>query len=185
MEFQDYYKRYIKEEYTNAYSLMHTKGIYEGQRSVTDKTRMVYLPQGSDWYDFWTNKKYTGGQTIKANASIDTMPIYVKAGSIIPMVDVAQYSSASSEDKIKICIYPGCDGSFTLYQDENDNYNYEKGDYSIIEFEWNDDEKVLTIGERVGKFNGMKDTIEFNIDVKGKDTLTINYNGKKVTKKLN
>src|SRR5690606_14410196 len=93
-----------------------------------EKVREVYLPAGTIWYDFWTGKQYQGGQTITANAELDTMPLYVRAGSIVPMGPKIQYTS-EEKDPIELRIYPGADGQFVLYNDEGDNYNYENGFY--------------------------------------------------------
>ena len=106
-------------------------------------TREVYLPAGSDWYDYWTNKLIHGGQTITADAPIDKLPLYVKAGSIIPTgVPVLNTSEVQAIAKLKI--YPGADASFTLYQDDGKTYNYEKGESQITQLHWNDQSKQLT-----------------------------------------
>ncbi len=120
-----------------------------------EKTKEVYLPEGSVWYDFWTGKTYEGGQKAKFDAPIDMLPLLVKAGSIIPMGPFVQYSTEKPADPLELRIYKGADGSFTLYEDENDNYNYEKGIYATIDFSWDDNSKTLTIGARKGNFPGM------------------------------
>ncbi|MBN1155938.1 DUF5110 domain-containing protein [candidate division KSB1 bacterium] len=125
-------------------------------------TREVYLPKGTEWFDFWTGKKFEGGQKIEADASYETMPLFVRAGSIIPMGPFIQYSTERS-DPIEIRIYPGTNGEFTLYEDENDNYNYKKGFYSLITFRWNDAKKRLTIEARKGSYPGMLKERTFNI----------------------
>lgn len=124
--------------------------------------RQVYLPLGSEWYNFWTGKKYSGGQTLPVPAPINEIPLFVKAGSIIPMGPVIQYAT-ESVDPIEIRIYPGADGNFILYEDENDNYNYEKGVCTTIEFKWNDKNRQLTIDDRNGEFPSMLKTREFHI----------------------
>ncbi len=129
----------------------------------TIKDEEVYLPKGSDWYDFWTGEKYSGGQTQNKETPIDILPLYVKAGSIIPFGPKVQYATEKKWDDLEIRIYPGADGEFTLYEDENDNYNYEKGYYSTILFEWDDEKKVLTISDRQGSFPGMLNARIFNI----------------------
>ena len=98
-----------------------------------EKTRPVYLPSGSDWYDFWTGKRYTGGQTILADAPLETMPLYVRAGSIIPIGPDIQFTGDQPDAPIELWVYPGQDGQFTLYQDEGDNYNYEQGSFATIQ----------------------------------------------------
>jgi alpha-D-xyloside xylohydrolase len=119
------------------------------------KTRKVYLPGADQWIDFWTGKTFEGGQTITAPAPIEIMPLYVKAGSIIPLGPFIQYTTEKPADPIELRVYPGADGKFELYEDENDNYNYEQGKYAVIPFSWNDKERTLTIGDRQGEFSGM------------------------------
>lgn len=133
---------------------------------VTDpfsRSRSVYLPQPAKWYEFWTGKTIEGGQTINADAPIETMPLYVKAGSIVPMGPYIQYATERPADPIELRIYPGANGSFTMYEDENDNYNYEKGLYSTITLQWNDKSQTLTIEGRKGSFPGMLKTRTFKV----------------------
>ncbi|MFA9388279.1 MAG: TIM-barrel domain-containing protein [Prolixibacteraceae bacterium] len=123
-----------------------------------EKTEEIYLPAGTTWYDFWTGKTYEGEQNVIFDAPIDKIPLLVSAGSIIPMGPFVQYSTEKPADPLEIRIYTGADGSFQLYEDENDNYNYEKGIYSTIDFNWDDAKRTLTIGERQGEFPGMLKT---------------------------
>jgi len=154
----------------------------------------VYLPKSASWFNFWTGKQFKGGQTITTSAPLNIIPLFVKAGSIIPMGPFIQYSTEKS-DPVEIRVYPGADGEFTLYEDENDNYNYEKGSYSIITFSWNDSKKVLTISDRKGSFPGMLKKRHFNIvrvaknKGAGMDAIEsidkeVTYKGKKVKVKL-
>jgi len=129
----------------------------------TIKTRKVYLPNGSDWYDFWTGEKLNGGQTVMKETLIDIIPLYVKAGSIIPFGPKVQYATEKGWNNLEIRVYPGANGQFVLYEDENDNYNYEKGVYSTINFTWNDEKRVLTISDRQGSFTGMLDQRIFRV----------------------
>jgi alpha-D-xyloside xylohydrolase len=122
----------------------------------------VYLPESAQWYDFWTGKHFKGGQIIKTETPLDKIPLFVKAGSIIPIGPAIQYATEKN-DPVEIRIYPGVDGEFTLYEDENDNYNYEKGFYSTIKFKWSDSTKTLNIGKRKGDFVGMLERRNFNI----------------------
>jgi alpha-D-xyloside xylohydrolase len=122
----------------------------------------VYLPESTTWYDFWTGKSYTGDQSIKADAPLDKIPLFVKGGSIIPMGPLIQYSTEKN-DPLEIRVYPGADGDFTLYEDENDNYNYEKGIYSTIVFRWNESANTLNIGKRQGDFPGMLKNRTFKV----------------------
>jgi alpha-D-xyloside xylohydrolase len=130
----------------------------EKEPVIVEKARMVYLPEGTSWFDFWTGKTYNGGQRARFEAPIDKIPLLVKAGSIIPMGPFVQYSTEKPADPIELRIYKGANGSFTLYEDENDNYNYEKGVFATIAFNWDDASKTLTIGARKGEFPGMLKT---------------------------
>ncbi len=151
------------------------------------KSTKVYLPEGTVWYDFWTNEKIKGGQEIVKATTIDEIPLYIKSGSIIPFGPQVQYATEKKWDNLEIRVYPGANGEFTLYEDENDNYNYEKGVYSMISFTWNDTKKSLTINDRKGSFPGMLTTRKFNIvvvaDGKNIDKV-VTYGGKKVVVKL-
>jgi alpha-D-xyloside xylohydrolase len=128
-----------------------------------NKFRLVYLPQGADWYDFWTGKRYTGEQTIIANAPLEMMPLYVRSGSIVPIGPDVQHTGEGSDAAINLYVYPGQDGHFTLYEDEGDNYNYEQGSFSRIPMDWDDHSQQLTIGLRQGSYPGMPATREFRL----------------------
>jgi alpha-D-xyloside xylohydrolase len=130
----------------------------EKEPVLVEKAKVVYLPGGTLWYDFWTGKTYSGGQRARFEAPIDKIPLLVKAGSIIPMGPFVQYSSEKPADPLELRIYRGANDAFRLYEDENDNYNYEKGIYSTINFDWDDASKTLTIGARKGEFPGMLKT---------------------------
>ena len=123
------------------------------------KSRKVYLPKGNRWYDFWTNEAYDGGQWIEVNVSIDRLPLYVKAGSIIPTSDVVEYSAAQADKPITLNVYPGADTSFSLYQDSGDGYAFEQGDYSITKFEWNDNKQRM-------KQKAVKKSKKYNREIK-------------------
>jgi len=151
------------------------------------KSSKVYLPEGTVWYDFWTNEKINGGQEIEKATTIDEIPLYIKAGSIVPFGSQVQYATEKKWDNLEIRIYPGANSEFTLYEDENDNYNYEKGLYSTITFTWNDAKKSLTINDRKGSFPGMLTTRKFNIVVVAageKINKVVTFSGKKVVAKL-
>jgi alpha-D-xyloside xylohydrolase len=151
------------------------------------KTKDVYLPKGSDWYDFWTGEKFSGGQTIKKETPMDIIPLYVKAGSILPMGPKVQYATEKKWDNLEIRIYEGANGEFTLYEDENDNYNYEKGVYSTITFNWDDAKKILTITDSKGSFPGMLAERKFKVVIVGKNQGAgdaVTYSGKKIVVKL-
>jgi alpha-D-xyloside xylohydrolase len=147
-----------------------TPKIFAREKVVEKKetTRKVYLPTGSEWYDFWTGEIFKGGQTITSDAPIDKIPLLIKAGSIIPMGPFVQYAVEKPANPLEIRIYPGANGEFTLYEDENDNYNYEKGIFSTIKFEWDNASRRLTIGKRRGSFPGMLEKKSFQITLVGK-----------------
>jgi len=127
------------------------------------KTRKVYLPKSTLWYDFWTGKSLEGGQAINASTPIETIPLYIRAGSIVPMGGFLQYATEKPAEVIELRIYPGADGQFELYEDENDNYNYEQGKYATINFRWNDKTKTLNIAQRKGDFKEMLKERKFNV----------------------
>ena len=159
------------------------------------KYEEVYLPEGSDWYDFWTGEKFKGGQTISRKAPVDIIPLFAKAGSILPVGPEVQYALEKKWDNLEIRVYPGADGKFILYEDEFDNYNYEKGMYSTINFTWDEENKMLTINDRKGAFPGMLNSRKFKIIIvapgigTGIDSIEsyykiVNYSGEKVIIKM-
>jgi alpha-D-xyloside xylohydrolase len=145
------------------------------------RSREVYFPDCEGWYDFYKNEFIEGGRSELVDAPYDRMPLYVRAGSIVPMGPEIQWSDEKPADVIDLYIYQGADGSFTLYEDENVNYNYEKGLYSMIEFDYDDDNRLLSIGERMGEFPGMLEERVFNVIPVSKDgigkTQTVRYYG--------
>ena len=154
-------------------------------------TRRMYLPKGS-WYDFWTGKRVDGGAMIDAAAPIERMPLFVRAGSIVPLGPDVAYASEKAADPIEIRVYRGASGSFVLYEDEGDNYDYEKGAHATIRIDWDDAARKLTIGAREGKFPGMLEHRTFHIVYAGENNgagielskqadAEIEYSGKAVT----
>lgn len=183
---------------TNA---MYVKPEGSGKETVqvedfsTIKSKEIYLPASTDWFDFWTGEKLSGGNKVTKQTPLDIIPLYVKAGSIIPIGPSVQYATEKKWDNLEIRIYPGANGKFVLYEDENDNYNYEKGVYSTISFNWDDNKKVLTISDRNGSFPGMLNERKFNIVIVGRNKgvgenlidqpdKVITYAGKKLTVKF-
>ena len=159
-------------------------------------SRNVYLPKQKGWYDFYTGKHYAGGQTIVADAPFDKIPVFVPEGSILPIGPEMEWSDQKKAELIDLYVYAGKDGSYTLYEDEGTNYNYEKGKYAMIDFKYNDAQKTITIAARKGAFDGMLQKRRFNIVLvsdnnqqgislakapKGK---MVKYAGKAVTVKL-
>ena len=153
-------------------------------------SRRLYLPDAK-WYDFWTGATIQGGRTLDALSPIDHMPLFVRAGSILPLGPDIEYSVEKSADPIELRVYRGADGAFTLYEDENDTYNYEQGAYATDPFSWDDAAHILTIGDRTGTFPGMLERRTFHIvfvsenhGVGGALTenadKTVQYSGKKI-----
>lgn len=136
-------------------------GINSKQLEEVSRTRTVYLPEGTVWYDFWSEKRYDGGQTIEAEAPIDKIPVFVKAGAILPMSESIQHTGQMQDDRFLLVVYPGADGEFTLYQDERDGYGYEEGHYATTELAWSEIEGKLTIHPRKGLYPSMPENVTF------------------------
>jgi alpha-D-xyloside xylohydrolase len=163
----------------------------EAEKAEREKTRDVYLPDSTLWYDFWTGKTYLGGQSKVFDAPKDIIPLLIPAGSIIPMGPFIEYTTEKPANPLELRIYRGDDGKFTLYEDENDNYNYEKGIFSTIDFIWNDTKGELTLAERIGEFPGMLKERTINVVLVNKGSgidlpvstqinKQINYSGKEI-----
>lgn len=181
---------------------LYTKKV-EGNKGVATVVNIakasspvqVYLPKGSKWIDFWTNEMIEGGREINRECPISIMPLYIKAGSILPLGPKVQYTSEKKWNDLDICIYPGANGEFTLYEDEFDNYDYEKGAFTSIRFTWDDANRTLTISDRNGSYPGMLKNRRFNLTVmkpgkQNAETVMIkadkkvSYSGKKMSFKL-
>jgi len=148
------------------------------------KTATKYLPKGANWYDFWTGKLYKGGQNVVLTTTLDKVPMFVRAGSILPLGPEMQYVGEKSWDNLEIRIYPGADGEFSLYEDEGDGYNYEQGYYSNIIFTWTDRTRTLHISARQGGYKGMLLDRKFTLVLPDGTTKTIDYNGNQIELKL-
>ena len=148
------------------------------------KEMEVYLPSGNKWYNYWTNEDFDGGQKLKIKTSLDRIPLFVRAGSIIPTGPDVQYTNEKEWDNLIINVYPGADGTFTLYEDEGDNYNYESGAYTEIQMKWNDTKRILTIDARKGEYNGMLTKRNFTIRTTDGKEKVITYSGKKINVKI-
>ena len=148
------------------------------------KTATKYLPKGADWYDFWTNERYKGGRDVSLQTTLDRVPMFVRAGSILPLGPVMQYVGEKTWENLELHVYPGANGEFTLYEDEGDSYNYERGAYSTITFRWNDRARTLTIGERHGSYPGMLMNRQFTVVLPDGTIRTVNYNGLEQTVSL-
>jgi len=125
--------------------------------------RSVYLPPAARWYDFWTGKSMPGSQRIDAPAPLNHIPLYVRAGSILPIGPEVEYAGEKPDAPIELRIYPGANGHFDLYEDQGDTYNYEKGERAVIPIDWNDATQTLTIGSRLGSYPAMPQRRTFNI----------------------
>jgi alpha-D-xyloside xylohydrolase len=156
-------------------------------------SRTVYLPK-TTWYDFWTGEKVEGGKRIEADAPLNKLPLYVRAGSIVPMGPAMEWSTEKPADPIELRIYTGADGDFTLYEDQNDGYAYEKGVHATIAMRWNDAAKTLTLGAREDSFPGMLSQRSFRVVLVGtghgvgigeseKAEATVSYKGEKMVVK--
>lgn len=128
-----------------------------------DLSMTTYLPMGSDWYDFWTHARLSGGQRVTRDAPLDILPLYVRAGSIVPMGPIVQYATEAPDAPYEIRIYPGADARFTIYEDDNETYDYEKGQRATYDLIWNDKARTLTIGARQGSFPGMVRQRQLNL----------------------
>jgi len=154
------------------------------------KTREVYLPTGASWYDFETFKKYDGGRVVRVDAPLETLPLFIKSGSIIPVGPELQYTGEKQVDPLTLYVFPGQNGSFTIYEDENTNYNYEKGQFATINITYDDSSRSLKIGKRQGGFTDLLAKRTFKI-VRVKDhqggglitrpQLMVEYTGDEIT----
>ena len=170
----------------------HKRGhvIYPNVKQAAAPVK-VYLPKGSLWFDFWDNTVYEGGQDVMRLCPIDIMPVYIKAGTIMPFGPEVQYSSEKTWDELEIRVYPGADATFVLYEDEGDNYNYEQGKFSEITFLWDDQKHLLTVSSCKGSYKGMSKKRKFNIvlvnshsgdgSLPMKSSKTIDYTGSSVS----
>lgn len=149
---------------------------------IVPKTFEVYLPAGVKWYDWWSGEQHTGGQIITVDAPLERCPVFVKAGSIVPIGPDVQYTGEKPWDNLEIRVYPGADGEFTLYEDEGDNQNYKNGAYSTIRFSLKGN--TLTIDSRQGGYEGMLRTRNFRIVFVGKGIeKDVKYDGSAVVVK--
>jgi len=150
--------RYIDDEFMFGPSFLVSPVTTQGAT-----VRSVYLPPAPGWYDFWTGERVAGDQQIEASAPLDRIPLFIKAGSIVPLGAPSQYAAESAKDPIEIRVYPGADADFNLYRDAGDSYDYEKGQYVTIPIHWNDKSRTLTFGARMGSYPGMAKTIAFEV----------------------
>ncbi|MBO7069244.1 MAG: DUF5110 domain-containing protein [Bacteroidaceae bacterium] len=158
-----------------------SEGVESGKLDWNaSKVAVKYLPKGTEWYDFWTGKRYAGGQTVTLETQLNRVPMFVRAGSILPMGPVMQYVGENKWENLELRVYPGTDANFTLYEDEGDNYNYEKGEYATIPISWKERSRTLTIGERQGSYPGMIEKHHFTIITPAGTKQHVEYNGKEL-----
>lgn len=148
------------------------------------KSMDVYLPAGTRWFNYWTNEVQEGGKNVTVETTLGRIPLFVRAGSVVPVGPDVQYSGEKAWDNLTVCVYPGADGNFTLYEDEFDNYNYEKGAYTEIPMTWDDSKRTLTIGSRKGGYTGMLAKRQFVVKTADGKERTVTYTGKKVQVKF-
>lgn len=148
------------------------------------KSMEVYLPADTRWYNYWTNEAIEGGQKLTVSTTLNRIPLFVRAGSIVPYGPEVQYTSEKKWDNLTLCIYPGNNGSFTLYEDEGDNYNYENEAYTEIPMNWDNASRILTIGARKGEYNGMLQKRQFIVKTIDGNSKTVTYTGKRIKVKL-
>lgn len=148
------------------------------------KNMEVYLPAGTRWYNFWTNEAIEGGQKLVISTTLNRIPLFVRAGSIVPCGPDVQYTGEKKWNNLTLCVYPGENGNFTLYEDEGDNYNYENGAYTEIPMNWDNASRILTIGARKGEYNGMLQKRQFIVKAIDGNSKTVTYTGKKIRVKL-
>ena len=168
---EDEVAREVTDQYLFGESLMVcpvVRPMYYEKNGVpiegSSKTREVYLPCGG-WYDYWTNKYYEGEQTITADAPINIMPLFVKAGSILPMTQSMQYVDEIPEAPVDLYVYTGKDSEFVLYEDEGNSYRYEEGEYTITKIVWSDKEREMIIGDPIGHHKGMTRNREYRTHI--------------------
>jgi len=161
-----------------------TRPMYYARNSEpiagAEKSRPVYLPSGTGWYDFWTETWFSGGGSVDAPAPLEVIPVFARAGAIVPMSPVMQYADEIRDAACEIRVYRGADGVFPLYEDEGDNYNYEAGRFSIVMLRWSELDGELIIAARAGDFEGMVTSRQLHIvfiSESGRTSCSVVYNG--------
>lgn len=161
-----------------------TRPMYYGSHSIPlegeSEQETVLLPKGHDWYCWHTGKRYEGGQNVVVDAPLDVMPIFVRAGAVLPLGAVASSTEAQQDEPLEILVFPGQDGRFILYDDAGDGYGYENGEAARILLHWNDEKCRLTLFERRGSYPGMKKECRFRVHCVGKEEKEIVYSGNKM-----
>jgi alpha-D-xyloside xylohydrolase len=145
-------------EYMFGKALLIAPVVEKGARE-----RPVYLPAGTNWFDFFSGRRFAGGKTVTAAAPMSHIPVFARAGSIVPIGPVKAYADAPSDEAVELRVYPGANGSFALYDDAGDGFGYEKGEYSLVRLTWNDRSRTLSLAAREGAYPGMAPRQKFKI----------------------
>ena len=140
----------------------------------------VYLPAGCSWYDLYTGQRYDGGKAYMVPAPIDRIPAFARSGAIIPLGPDVQYATEKPWDNLDIKVYPGSDGSFVLYEDQGDGYDYEQGRFSTIQLSWEDASRTLSVADRQGAYKGMLSSRRFNVILPDGQSKAVEYADKAV-----
>ena len=153
----------------------------DGSRGIErEKTWDCYLPDGFHWIDMRDGKRYGGGQTVTVPAEIDSIPVFIKSGSIIPMRKNLSYAMEDNNEPLELHIYSGNDGSFTYYDDAGDDYSYENGEYELVKLNYSDKDSILSISDREGSFTGMRPETDIKIYLDNSLIKEITYTGKRI-----
>ena len=177
-------EKIIRTDAMTGWNRQDVKGQKEDGSNINwleKKSATTYLPKGTQWYDYWTGKRYQGGQRVTLETTLDQVPMFIRAGSILPLGPEMQYVGEKMWNHLELHIYPGADGSFTLYEDEGDGYHYEEGIYTTITFHWNDKARKLTIGQRKGQYPGMLQHRKFTIIWPDGSSQVVAYDGNEIT----
>jgi alpha-D-xyloside xylohydrolase len=177
-------EKIIRTDAMTGWNRQNVKGQKEDGSNINwleKKSATTYLPKGTQWYDYWTGKRYQGGQRVTLETTLDQVPMFIRAGSILPLGPEMQYVGEKMWNHLELHIYPGADGSFTLYEDEGDGYHYEEGIYTTITFHWNDKARKLTIGQRKGQYPGMLQHRKFTIIWPDGSSQVVAYDGNEIT----
>jgi alpha-D-xyloside xylohydrolase len=159
--------------------------LAQAQRSL-DQRQVTLLPAGCDWFDFWTGQRHAGGRSVERDYALDEFPLFVRAGSILPLGPVVEHTGQRPDAPWEIRIYPGADGSFTLYEDDGETYRYEHGERATTTLRWDDARRTLHIAARQGRYPGMVTRRELRVRLvappgQAEQSQTVSYQGRALT----
>ena len=181
-------ERIVKEDAMSGWDKKETAAsIHTAQHTdfTAELSATKYLPKGADWYEFYSEQRHQGGRQVTFPTAINRTAMFVKAGSILPLAPVMQYAQEKQWDNLELIVYPGADATFTLYEDEGDNYNYERGLYATITLRWDERQRTLTIGAAKGSFPGMLQSRRFQVRLAGTSAVqTVEYQGQELSIRL-